>query len=98
MINMTQYKNLRFADSDRINFAHQKAQQEADAARLQTLEEEAELREKFEKGQISPAEYATLSSASAPISSTEFQVPATIDNSALMQQLTDEDYQYLNLK
>ena len=62
--------------------------------------QENELQEKLEKGEITQAEYETLTIKSEPaeVPPTGFIVPQPPDNSALLEQLTEEDYQYLNLK
>ena len=100
MMNMNQYKNLHYSDSDRINFADQKSDQEARALQEWMQKQENELQEKLEKGEITQAEYETLTVKSEPaeVPPTGFIVPQPPDNSALLEQLTEEDYQYLNLK
>ena len=100
---MTQYEKYRYADSDRLNFADQKAKQEAEAAQAQKENQEKELLEKLENGEITQAEYDTLSSttvdAAVAAHNPGFMAGvAPSDNSALLEQLTEEDYQYLNLK
>lgn len=99
---MTQYKDYHYADSDKLNFADRKAKQEAEAAQQQQLDNEENLRQRLENGEITQAEYNTLSATTAPqamaAQNPGFIVPNTPDNSALLEQLTDEDYQYLNLK
>ena len=102
-MNMTQYKDLTFADSDRLNFEDQKAEQEAAAAQEQAKLNEENLRERLEKGEISQAEYDTLSHTTVDAAKNAYNPGFAIgiippDNSALLEQLTDEDYQYLNLK
>ena len=97
-MNMTQYKEYEYADSDRLNFADQKAKQEAEAAQENAKEREEELKAKLEAGQISQAEYDTLSySGSNTDADLVFKVAPEIDNH-IVESLTDEDYQYLNLK
>lgn len=100
---MSQYKDFHFSDSDKINFKDKKAEQEAEAAQAQRESEEDSLRERLEKGEISQAEYNTLSattvSAAKNAYNPGFSVGITApDNSSLLEQLTEEDYQYLNLK
>lgn len=102
-MNMTQYRDYHYADSDRLNFADRKNQQEAEAAHAKQEEAEAELLERLEKGEISQAEYSTLSATTteAAIAAVNpgFMVGVTPpDNTALLEQLSEEDYQYLNLK
>lgn len=102
-MNMTQYKDLSFADTDKLNFADQKAAQEAAAAQELKKKDEETLRERFEKGEITQAEYNTLSMTTAEAAKAAYNpgfLPgaAPPDNSALLDQLSDEEYQYLNLK
>lgn len=101
-MNMTQYRDLTFADTDRLNFEDRKIEQEKEAARLAQEAQEQELLKKLEDGQISQAEYDTLSVTTVPqavaAQNPGFIMPPPPDNTALLDQLTDEDYQYLNLK
>lgn len=101
-MNMTQYKDYHYADSDRLNFADKKAKQEAEAAQQRQLDNEEVLRQRLESGEITQAEYDTLSVTTVPAAMAaqnhDFLVPKAPDNTALLEQLTDEDYQYLNLK
>ena len=102
-MNMTQYKDYHFSDSDRLNFENQKAEQEAQAAQIQLESTEEVLRERLEKGEISQAEYNTLSPTTTDAAKAAYNPGFAVgiappDNSALLDQLTDEDYQYLNLK
>lgn len=102
VINLSQYKNAHYADSDRINYASQKARQEAEAAAANREAEEAELKRKLEAGEITQQEYNTRSYTTQPAAmkafGNTFIMPTEPDNSALLEQLTDEDYQYLNIK
>ena len=100
---MVQYKDLHFSDSDRLNFENQKAEQEAAAAREQQGKTEENLRARLERGEISQAEYNTLSVTTANAAQQAYNPGFVVgiappDNSALLEQLTEEDYQYLNLK
>ncbi len=103
MMNMNQYKMLRYSDSDRLNFANQKAQQEAEAAQEKRQEQEEILKAKLEAGEISQAEYKTMSPTTTKDAIMAFNNP-TIgelphpDGEAILAQLTEEDLQYLNLK
>lgn len=101
-MNMTQYKDYHYADSDKLNFADKKAKQEAEAAQQRQLDNEEVLRQRLESGEITQAEYDTLSVTTVPAAMAaqnhDFLVPKAPDNTALLEQLTDEDYQYLNLK
>ena len=103
VLNMNQYKNYRFADSDKLNFADRKAEQEAEAAQLSKQDQEEELKTKLENGEITQAEYNTLSVTTTQQAKDAFNASAiesitTVDNTALLEQLTDEDLQYLNIK
>ena len=101
---MNQYKDLRFADSDRLNFEDRKAEQEAAAAQLLKQDQEEELKEKLEKGEITQAEYNTLSTTTTQQAKDAFNTSTInlqspyLNDSALLEQLTEEDLQYLNLK
>lgn len=101
-MNMTQYKNYHYSDSDRLNFADEKTRQEAEAAAKQLEDKEEELKRRLENGEITQAEYDTMSpttiEAAKAAANPGFVMPPPPDNSALLEQLTDEDYQYLNLK
>ena len=101
-MNMTQYKDYHYADSDKLNFADKKAKQEAEAAQQRQLDNEEVLRQRLESGEITQAEYDTLSVTTVPAAMAaqnhDFLVPKAPDNTALLEQLTDDDYQYLNLK
>jgi len=104
VLNMNQYKDLRFADSDRLNFEDRKAEQEAAAAQLLKQDQEEELKEKLEKGEITQAEYNTLSTTTTQQAKDAFNTSTInlqspyLNDSALLEQLTEEDLQYLNLK
>lgn len=104
MMNMNQWKDYRYADSDRLNFENNKAQQEALAAQEQMSQKEEFLKEQLEKGEISQAEYNTLSSSTAAAAKQEFNPdldslkPDTSPDDAVLQELTEEDMQYLKLK
>lgn len=100
-MNMAQYQDYTFADSDKLNFQNQKTEQENIDKELQEKKEE-ELRQRLEEGEISQAEYNTLTSTNADQTpaelATQFIMPHTIDESYWTDQLTDEDIQYLMLK
>lgn len=104
VLNLSQYKDLHYADSDRINFENKK-ESDAKASKEQIEKEEAELLRKLEAGEISQQEYDTLSLTTKPEEKTfafedglAFITPPEVDNSELLEQLTEEDYQYLMLK
>lgn len=102
-MNMTQYRDYTYADTDKLNFENAKNEQEAAARRIaegKDAEWEAELKRKYEAGEISKAEYETLSpSVELPkdLSSSFIQINET-DEERIKQELTEEDYQYLTLK
>jgi len=100
---MVQYKSYTYADSDKLNFADKKQQQESSAAVAAAQEREQELRDKLERGEITEAQYNTLS-AGTPSSNDapEFEIPNLphyqIDESVITDSLTDDDIQFLMLK
>jgi len=100
---MVQYKQYTFADTDKLNYADKKQQQESEAALAAAQEREEELRAKLERGEITEAQYNTLSAGTASSNTTpEFEIPNTpqytIDESVITDSLTDEDIQFLMLK
>lgn len=100
-MNMAQYKDYTFADSDRINFQDGKQENER-LTQEEKEKREAELRERLENGEISESEYKTLTITNADNTPAEnavkFIMPRTIDESYWTDQLTDDDIQYLMLK
>ena len=63
-MNMAQYRDYSYADSDKLNFENLKNREEAKARREElgrNEEYEADLKSKLENGEISEAEYNTLS-------------------------------------
>ncbi len=66
-MNLGQYKNLRYADSDHLK--KQKPKEPTSA----NEEEEKLLKERFEKGEISEAEYKTLSSLGKKVNQDELE-------------------------
>lgn len=103
-MNMVQYKQYTFADSDKLNFADKKQQQESEAAIAAAQEREEELKAKLERGEITEAQYNTLSAGTASSNTTpKFEIPNAlpqyqIDESVITDSLTDEDIQFLMLK
>lgn len=100
-MNIRPYSDYKYADTDRLNFADQKAEQEATAALQQKQDEEKEeeeLRQRLENGEISQAEYNTLSPTKRKHTPTGFIMPTNDIRSDVAEQLTEDDYQYLNLK
>ena len=100
-MNMAQYKDFTYADSDRINFQDNKQEREQ-LSQEEKEAREASLRERYETGEISESEYKTLTMTNADDTpakiETEFLMPKKIDESYWTDQLTDEDIQYLMLK
>lgn len=84
-MNMAQYQNYTYADSDKLNFQNQKNEQEAIDKELQEKREE-ELRQRLEEGEISQAEYNTLTSTNAD------QTPAELATQFIMPHTIDESY------
>lgn len=88
---LSQWAKYTYADSDKLNFEHSKKTQGS-------LNENqiAQLQEKLEKGEISQAEFDTLTMPA--------DKPAFVPNISqetedkIREQLTDEDYEYLLLK
>ena len=69
----------------------------------QNLIHTKKLKTKLENGEITQAEYNTLSvtttqQAKDAFNASTIESIATVDNTALFEQLTDEDLQYLNIK
>lgn len=102
---MQQYRSYTYADSDKLNFKDEKLEQEAQAAHAQRQNQEDELRQKLENGEISEAEYNTLSAQGEfKSSTTELELPSYIpssyrvDESAITDSLSEDDIQYLMLK
>jgi hypothetical protein len=105
-MNMAQYKEYGYADSDKLNFADKKIDQEAAARREQQgINEEYEqgLLDKLESGEISQAEYDTLTRTNVvgetptPTFVTPF-IDFSLDENEIAAQLSQEEMQYLMLK
>ncbi len=102
-MNMDQYREYTYADSDRLNFEAKKKEQEAAAKREQMFnpEKEAELKAKLESGEISQAEYNTLSSTTYTAPAEEepriknYFMEYEINENDIADKLTDEDRLYL---
>lgn len=90
---MVQYRDFTYADTDRLNYKNEKeenAQQE--------LEYEQQLKEKFDNGEISEAEYATLSHQTpVPDDPGAAFIPdyAAENEAEIERQLEEEDRLYL---
>lgn len=105
-MNMAQYKEYGYADSDKLNFADKKIDQEAAARREQqgiNEEYEQDLLDKLESGEISQAEYDTLTRTNVvgetptPTFVTPF-IDFSLDENEIAAQLSQEEMQYLMLK
>lgn len=110
-MNMAQYRDYGFADSDKLNFENAKQLEAAQAKREQegkNEEYEAELLEKLNNGEIGEAEYNTLTMSNAKnfippsnniISNNQFIPDAEqINEEDIKQELSEEDIKYLALK
>lgn len=102
---MTQYRDYHYADTDRLNYQEEKRRQEEEARKQQasSSQQEIELLESLKNGEISEAEYKTLSMAtdSSIVTETEtgFLAPTvTIDENDITKNLSEEDIRYLALK
>lgn len=97
---MTQYKDFGYADSDKLNF---KDQQNAVNAAI-TQEKLAELEGRLGRGEISQAEFDTFSASPEQVIQAQSQNSHFITNvsqeneNKIIEQLSEEDYQYLLLK
>lgn len=107
-MNMAQYRDFVFADSDRINFQGNRVEQTPLSIEEKEQRENA-LLQRLESGEISEAEYKTLTITNAaaspayltPLEDMKLESDAPqhkIDDSYWTDQLTDEDIQYLMLK
>ena len=100
-MNMAQYRDFTYADSDRINFQDSKPEKEPLTEEQKEAREKA-LRERYDSGEISKSEYQTLTTTNVDEDlakmETEFLMPKKIDSSYWTDQLTDDDIQYLMLK
>lgn len=99
-MNMAQYSNLTYADSDKLNFEDQKREENLLSAEERAKREE-ELLEKLNNGEISQTEYNTLTYTNAdsnPDINPTFEMPRKIEDSYWKDQLTDDDIQTLMLK
>lgn len=106
-MNMAQYKDYNYADSDKLNFADKKIDQEAAARREQAgvnEEYEQDLLDRLNNGEISEAEYNTLTRKNVEqeqISNSfvpQFVVDFSVDENEIAAQLNQEEIQYLMLK
>lgn len=84
-MNMAQYRDYTYADSDRINFQDGKQEQEK-LSQEEKEAREAALRERLENGEISESEYKTLTMTNAN------DTPAKIETEFLMPKKIDDSY------
>lgn len=103
-MNMNQYKDYHYSDTDKLNFENDKRKKEAEVAAEQKAAQEQLLKERLEKGEISQAEYDTLSPTTDAAAQAAFnpgleslRAPVEEEDD-LIQELTDEDQKYLRLK
>lgn len=107
-MNMAQYAAYSYADSDKLNTKNKRDLEEAAARRKELGRDEnyeEELKQKLENGEISEAEYNTLSLAAQPEEDSDideykpqFIADVQVNEDDIKNQLTDEDIQYLALK
>lgn len=98
---MTQWKEYTFKDSDALNFKNEKEQKSEEERIQEQLRNEqllADLTERYENGEISKAEFDTLNPLNYEEEKIEFIQPTGIDENAIASQLSEEDMQYLSLK
>jgi len=107
MINMSQYKDFRYSDTDRLNFEDEKLQQEAEARKellsndAETIAYVTELEDKLARGEITEAEFRTLN----PLLDTDrkpvipdFIKPLEVNEDEILAQLSKDDRTYLGTK
>lgn len=115
-MNMNQYKNYTYKDTDMLNYEIQKKHAEEEARKKARMEDEArekELLTKFESGEISEAEYKTLSVKDEKKKTKNKEEEKedkrkqiglsavgnfVIDEEKILKQLTSEDQIYLATK
>lgn len=112
-MNMNQYVQYTYADSDKLNFQALKEKEEAKAKREEmglNQQYEDELKAKLDAGEISEAEYNTLShttESSAEIEEEKLTVAAPpqfiqdvsqVNEDSIKAELAEEDIKYLALK
>lgn len=108
-MHMNQYKDYKFADSDRLNYEKLKQIEEAQAKRKEmglNQEYEDNLKSKLDNGEISEAEYNTLSHTTdpssediAPVGPPQFiQDVSQINEDSIKAELSEDDIKYLALK
>ena len=107
-MNMTQYRNLTYADSARLAAEEEKRQQEA-AARVNLASEDEQeefmnLQAKLDAGEISQAEFDTLNPLMRGVERQQTrkytfdQEEIGINEDNILEELTDEDKKMLATK
>ena len=107
-MNMTQYRNLTYADSARLAAEEEKRQQEA-AARVNLASEDEQeefmnLQAKLDAGEISQAEFDTLNPLMRGVERQQTrkytfdQEEIGINEDDILEELTDEDKKMLATK
>ena len=98
-MNMAQYREYGYADSDKLNFENEKAEQRRAE---QQIDEEYEIRlkEQLDNGEISQAQYNTLSKTIDGYEdpNAEFIKPIAVDESKIRDEMSEEEFQYLIYK
>ena len=98
---MTQYADLRYKDTDRLNYSEIQNRNETPEQAQERENKDAELRKQLEAGLISEAQYKTLSSTitmQKPGLVNPNAIPSYLDESSILDQLDEEDLRYLALK
>lgn len=98
-LQMAQYREYTYADTDIINREEELAEQRR-ATKALNQEYEKKLRTQLEAGEIAQAQYDTLTATtkSSGEENEEFIKPTTIDESEIRNKLSDEEFQYLLFK
>lgn len=96
---INQYKDYTYADSDKLNLEDAKAEQRRAALSLDQ-EYEQKLKEQLDNGEISQAQYETLSQTTKPFEdpNSKFVKPVAVDEGKIRNELSDEEFQYLLFK
>lgn len=109
-MNMAQYSEYSYADSEKLNNARKYELEEAQKRRTMIGKDdsyEIELKQKLENGEISEAEYNTLTMTNVEDTAEileidtptpQFIADVNINEEDIKNQLTEEDIQYLALK
>lgn len=84
-MNMAQYKDYVYADSDKLNFQNKKVEQK-EALQEEQQKREEELLRQLEAGEISQSEYNTLTMTNSD------STPADLVEKFVMPRKIDESY------